>query len=76
LLNSWVAKLAPPQDLLLRALISALPDVTKAPIDSETKAKLAQVIREHYSAHPEALNTQAKGKIVPKTIANHDLLRK
>ena len=34
-------------------------------------ARLAQVVRDHYTAHPEALQLQARGNVIPGTVANH-----
>ena len=75
LLRSWVSLLPKPQDLLLAKLC----DTLTAPLggseictlDSETRVALAQVVREHYRAFPEALALQARGDILPPTVANH-----
>lgn len=71
LLASWVQRLDSPQNLLLEDLLAQLPQGERVEITPEVKARLAQVIRKHYRAHPQALNQQAAGSIVPKTIANH-----
>ena len=34
-------------------------------------SRLAKAVREHYQAHPEALELQARGDVVPPTVANH-----
>ena len=74
LLSSWVARQPHPQSLLLTSLINALPEaddgvVTLSP---EVRRDLAQVIREHFKAHPEALKHQARGDVLPPTVAHHD----
>jgi len=71
LLASWVKKMPKPQDELVTALLEALPKENPAPVEIETKIKLAQAIREHYKKYPEALSLQASGKIIPTTVENH-----
>ena len=71
LLKLWAARVAPPQDDLVRGLVAALPDAHPCPVDDDVRAELARVIRAHYRAHPEALELQAAGDIVPPTVANH-----
>ena len=71
LLKSWVVKTTKPQDQLLESLIQALPEQNPSPIDESCKAKLAQAIREHYKSNPKALELQARGNIIPPTVANH-----
>ena len=71
LLASWAARAPPPQDALVHALVRALPDQRPSPVCDETKARLAHVVRNHYRAHPEALELQARGATVPPTVANH-----
>lgn len=71
LLDSWVAQQPAPQDELLRAIVSTLPDASPCPVTDEVRAELAQVIRGHYQAHPEALELQASGGVIPPTVANH-----
>lgn len=71
LLASWRDKHAPPQDALVDRLVAALPDVSPAPVTEEVKKALAQTVREHYRAHPEALGMQAAGDVIPPTVANH-----
>ena len=69
LLASWNKKVPQPQDKLVNALVNAIGK--DGAIDIPTKAKLAAVVREHYKAHPEALNLQASGNSVPTTLQNH-----
>jgi len=71
LLTSWVGKMPKPQDELVLALLNVLPNKTPTPIETETKRKLAQVVREHYKKYPEALSMQASGETVPPTVDNH-----
>jgi coproporphyrinogen III oxidase len=71
LLASWIAKVPPPQTDLVRALVEALPDAVPTPIAEETKQALARVVRDHYRTHPEALELQAAGDVVPPTVENH-----
>ena len=60
-----------PQDALMRGLIDALNPGPTPTVDIPTKRRLAQVVRDHYRAHPAALDLQARGNIVPPTVANH-----
>lgn len=71
LLASWIGRLPPPQDALLRELVAALPDTSPAPVDDGVKRAFAEIVRRHYTAHPEAIEMQARGDIVPPTVANH-----
>lgn len=70
LLASWRARLPPPQDKLLERIVATLP-VGSETITPAVKRALAQGIREHYKAHPEALEMQAQGDVVPPTVPNH-----
>lgn len=73
LLASWVEKVEPPQDSLVKGLLSAFPQngETKVAVTDEVKLKLAGTVREHYRKHPEALSLQASGNIIPPTVENH-----
>jgi len=71
LLASWAGRAPAPQDALVRALVQALPELQPSLVSDETKGRLAQVVREHYRAYPEALELQARGAVVPPTVANH-----
>jgi coproporphyrinogen III oxidase len=71
LLASWEPRMPPPQDELLRAIVAALPDQSPSPVTVEVKLALAAALRQHYRAHPAALELQAAGEIVPPTVANH-----
>lgn len=71
LLASWRDKVPAPQTALVDGLVAALPDAQPSPVDVPTKKALAATVRAHYRAHPEALKLQARGAIVPPTVANH-----
>lgn len=71
LLFGWADKLPHPQGELLRSIAGALPDVSPTPVDDDSRARLAVLVRDHYRSHPEALGMQAAGSIVPPTVANH-----
>lgn len=71
LLERWVAKMQTPQEELLKALIGALPEGEIVEVDEATKKRLAEAVRAHYKAYPEALNMQADSAVVPPTVANH-----
>jgi coproporphyrinogen III oxidase len=70
-LTAWVERQEAPQDALLQALIGALNPGPTPTVDVDTKRRLADVVRAHYAAHPAALELQARGNIVPPTVANH-----
>jgi len=69
LLQSWSANVNTPQEKLVNALADAI-DATGA-IDVLTKMKLAQAVRDHYEAYPQALDMQASGNSIPSTVDNH-----
>jgi len=71
LLASWALKVPPPQDELVRTVVATLPDLAPAPVTDPVRLALARVVRAHYRAHPEALELQACGDVVPPTVANH-----
>ncbi len=71
LLASWKQKLDSPQDQLLEAILAPLPIMSPCPITDEAKQALADGIRAHYQAHPQALNMQARGDVIPPTVKNH-----
>ena len=71
LLQSWVAKMPAPQEQLLQGLIDVLPASNPALVDDAVKIALAQVVRQHYQHHPEAIAMQASGDVVPPTVHNH-----
>lgn len=71
LLTSWIDKMPTPQEKLVQSLLDALPSEMPTPVEVETKKKLAQAVREHYKAYPQALSMQASGEITPTTVDNH-----
>jgi coproporphyrinogen III oxidase len=71
LLASWEPRMSPPQDELLRAIVAALPDASPSPVTLTAKLALAAALRQHYRAHPAALELQAAADVVPPTVANH-----
>jgi coproporphyrinogen III oxidase len=71
LLASWASKVPRPQDELVRALVAALPPANPSPVTDEVRVTLAGLVRAHYRAHPEALELQASGSVIPPTVSNH-----
>jgi len=71
LLASWKPKMPAPQDLLLEKMIDCLADKEASPVEDNTKQALANCLRKHYMAHPEAIDMQASGNTVPPTVNNH-----
>ena len=71
LLASWKQKMPAPQDLLLQGMIDCLMDKEICPVEDKTKQALANCLRKHYRAHPEAIDMQASGNTVPPTVINH-----
>ena len=61
-----------PQDLLLEKMMACLANEAVCPVEDDTKQALANCVRNHYRAHPEAINMQASGNTVPPTV-NNDL---
>jgi len=71
LLASWVERVPAGQRALVEALVAALPEARPAPVDDGARAAFARALRAHYRAHPEALELQARGRILPPTLSNH-----
>jgi len=71
LLASWKQRMQAPQDLLLEKMIDCLTDKEVCPVEDVTKQSLANCVRKHYLAHPEAIDMQASGNTVPPTVNNH-----
>jgi coproporphyrinogen III oxidase len=71
LLATWASKVPSPQQELVDALVESLPDAQPSPVTEDAKRALAQRVRAHYQAHPEALKLQASGDIIPPTVQNH-----
>lgn len=70
-LMSYAARVPEVQAPLVRSLAEALPAAVPSPVTDEVKAQLARIVRQHYQAHPEALELQATGNVLPPTVANH-----
>ncbi len=71
LLSSWKQKMQAPQDLLLEKMMACLADKEICPVEDDTKQALANCVRKHYRAHPEAIDMQASGNTKPPTVDNH-----
>ena len=69
LLQSWVEKMKTPQDELLQSIINCIE--ANGIVNEKVKIKLAKTVREHYTKYKEALNSQASGNSIPKTVSNH-----
>jgi len=75
LLSSWEARTPELQRPLLRGLVAALPEGASSLVGDGIRERLAEVVRAHYRAHPEALALQASGGVLPPTIENHQAER-
>ncbi len=71
LLASWKQKMPVPQDQLLQKMIDCLANEYVCAVDDDTKQTLANCVRKHYQAHPEAIDMQASGNTIPPTVNNH-----
>jgi coproporphyrinogen III oxidase len=69
LLASWEDKVPPVNKSLVRSLVECLPPTGE--VNDQEKAAMAQVVRTHFTRHPEALDMQARGDTLPPTVANH-----
>lgn len=69
LLISWIENMEEVQKTLLEKIISSIDD--NGVINTQTKEKLAQVVRNHYKNNPDALKYQASGTVIPNTVNNH-----
>jgi coproporphyrinogen III oxidase len=69
LLESWIIKMQTPQDELLKNIINNIDN--NGVINTQTKEKLAQIVRNHYKCYPDALKYQASGTVIPNTVNNH-----
>jgi len=70
-LASWKVLVQAPQDKLVDAILAALGEGERVLVDDAVKQRLADAVRAHYTAYPEALKLQASGDIVPPTVDNH-----
>jgi len=72
LLAAWRARVPAPVDQLVDALLVALPPGDGAvEVTEDAKRALASAVRGFYRAHPAALELQARGDVIPPTVANH-----
>ena len=71
LLASWSERCQEPQDVLVDSLVAALDETTPSEVTVDVKMKLAQAVRSHYKANPQALRMQARGNVIPPTVDNH-----
>ena len=69
LLISWIGNMEEIQKTLLENIINSIDD--NGVINTQTKEKLAQVVRNHYKNNPDALKYQASGTVIPNTVNNH-----
>jgi coproporphyrinogen III oxidase len=70
-LAEWAERVPSPQDRLVRQLVEVLGSGPRVPVDESQKRALAQAVRAHYRAHPDALSQQASASVVPPTVQNH-----
>lgn len=71
LLASWEERVPDLQKPLVRKLVEVIGDGERQLIDASRKQALAQAVRSHYRAHPEALKLQASADVTPPTVQNH-----
>jgi len=71
LLASWKDKMPAPQGELIQNIVDVLPDMDVVTVADAEKQSLAAVVRAHFTEYPESLNLQAKGDVIPPTVANH-----
>lgn len=71
LLSSWRTKMPAALSPLLEAIVASLPDASPCPVDVDARVRLAGVVRHFFRKNPEALDLQARGSIVPPTVASH-----
>lgn len=74
LLASWAKKVPAPQGELVERLVAVLRagDLRGVvTVDATAKRGLARAVRDHFQRYPEALELQARGDVVPPTVANH-----
>ena len=69
LLQSWIEKVHDLQQPLLASIVATIPG--SGEVSDDVRLELAQVVRTYYREHPEALQFQASGNVVPPTVANH-----
>ena len=69
LLQTWLEKMPFPQNELLENIIDSINE--NGVINTQTKEKLAQTVRNHYKKYPDSLKYQASGNTIPNTVKNH-----
>jgi len=69
LLKSWEKNVQEIQKELVLNLANVIDDNGK--VDTKTKEKLANTVREFYKKYPKALANQASGNVIPTTVSNH-----
>jgi coproporphyrinogen III oxidase len=55
----------------LQAIVDVLGEGDTILVDESIKSVLANVVREHYKQHPQAIAMQASGDHIPSTVNNH-----
>ena len=71
LLASWVDKVPAPQEELLKAFLTLLPNESVVEVTDDVKMQLANAVRAFYQQFPVAIDLQARGNVVPPTMKNH-----
>jgi coproporphyrinogen III oxidase len=71
LLASWADAVPELQRPLVVALAEALGGTGAVLVDEAAKKRLASAVRSFYQANPSALELQARGDVLPPTVANH-----
>lgn len=71
LLQSWVGKLIGVQNDLLQVIVDTLGEGDTVLVDEKIKSALANMVRQHYKQHPQAIALQASGDHIPSTVNNH-----
>ena len=72
LLRKWIAILPEAQKPLMLGLLSILDESEHCLIDNKQKQDLVDQVRIFYKNHPQAIELQAKGFVVPPTVKNHN----
>lgn len=78
ILREWIPAQPELQGELLSRLIDALPQdhegdpLEVATLTAEVRARLASAVRTYLRDYPEALKLQARGDILPPTVAHHE----
>lgn len=71
LLQFWVGRLNGVQNNLLQAIVDTLGEGEIVLVDEKIKSALANVVRQHYEQHPQAIALQTSGDYIPSTVDNH-----